>query len=135
MKYLVILFFIFISCEKKQETTKEVESVYTLNGAEKWEMDAHTRSSIKKINMLFIEPSRLKSIQDYNQIGNEFQRLLDKLTIGCTMEGEAHEQLHIFIGQVFHPLQNLKVDSVEVEAKKNYTSLKNSLIEYGKFFK
>jgi hypothetical protein len=132
---LLIFIVLLTSCSKTEKIVPQKTSVYTLNGTSKWEMDSHTKHSINKINLLFKDSTRFSSSTDYNTFAVKFETELDSMIQGCTMTGKGHDQLHLFIGEIFQPLENLKKDSVVYNAKKSYKTIKNALTEYDKFFK
>lgn len=134
---LILFCFICLlfSCSKSDKTSHEKKSVYTLNGTEKWEMDSHTKRSIDNMNTLFQNTAMLSNPADFNKFALSFETELDSMIKGCTMTGKSHDQLHLFIGEIFQPLENLKKDSILTDAKNSFTTLKDALTEYDKFFK
>lgn len=130
--FLLILF--LLSCAKEKESNIPANSKYSLNEGKKWEMDASTRASIKKMNLLFESTNLLTDIDSFNRFAYRFDAELDSLIRSCTMSGEAHNQLHIFIQEIFQPLEELKVDSVLQDAKKSHQEIYAALKEYDYFF-
>ena len=89
-------------------------------------MDTHTRASIGK--MVTISKNILLSSKD---IGNEIQNELNVLFNGCTMQGDAHNELHKFL-QLFIPIVHQLKETGEVT---ELDKIKNQLEIYQKYFK
>ena len=69
-----------------------------LNGAEKWQMDDHTRSMFTQM-VQRLEGSDLESatVTELKESGSLLRKDIDELIAGCTMEGEAHDVLHKYL--------------------------------------
>ncbi|KAA3611172.1 MAG: hypothetical protein D8M58_14450 [Calditrichaeota bacterium] len=67
-----------------------------LNDGQKWLMDEHTRSSFKKMASTF-SASDHSSIEGLQGVGVELRGQVNELLKGCTMDGAAHDQLHVFM--------------------------------------
>ena len=132
-KQIALIIILFLACEKKANV--KPTSKYTLNNTQKWAMDEHTRSYANKMSAIFKTNSVPKDIEEFNRFGLVFETHLDSMIQGCTMQGKAHDQLHIFIGEIFQPLENLKTDSTLSHARQSFSFLKDELVEYNKFFK
>ena len=69
-----------------------------LNDGEKWPMDAHTRSVFAKMAASFAEADQASlDGEGRKAVGAELQGDVDLLIAGCTMTGEAHDQLHAYL--------------------------------------
>ena len=111
------------------------ESSLKLNHGQKWPADKHTTDSIQ------VMESTLRKFQaesgkplEYQNLGKELEEQFKKLIAGCTMKGEAHTQLHLFIEQLSSPRKELsegKDTNVQKEAL-NKTGMK--LEEFHHFF-
>ena len=75
-----------------------------LNGTEKWPMDARTRTAIGGIRDR-LSAARVESTADAAQLADQLDSDLNGLIGGCTMGGEAHDQLHVFL-TAFQPAIN-----------------------------
>ncbi|NQT64325.1 MAG: hypothetical protein HQ556_15295 [Candidatus Marinimicrobia bacterium] len=113
--YIVILtlltFTLFLNCSddsaKKTESHdahhKETghddsPSGLVLNDGEKWEMDEHTRISFAKMADSFLNADHASmEATGLKSVGGDLQTELDVLIQGCTMTGEAHNQLHVYL--------------------------------------
>jgi len=138
IKYFLRLFLLlmFLNCEgidsNNSHTTpskiviQDMDEYLSLNNNYKWQMDTHTRNSIGK--MIAISEDKSLSSKD---IGVQIQKELNILFNGCTMQGDAHNELHKFL-QLYIPVVNqLKETGNDTDLNK----LKNQLIIYQKYFK
>ncbi len=70
----------------------------TLIDGEKWEMDSHTRSSFAKMADTFLKADHASmEATELKSVGGGLQTELNVLIQGCTMTGEAHNQLHVYL--------------------------------------
>lgn len=69
-----------------------------LDNGRKWKMDDHTRSSFARMAASFSD-SDLHSLDGdgLKKAGADLKILTDELIQGCTMTGDAHEQLHVYL--------------------------------------
>ncbi|MFC2088364.1 hypothetical protein ACFLSX_02095 [Calditrichota bacterium] len=142
LKLMAILFLVLIySCTEKQSqkettanNTQKPQMKFTLNNDQKWQMDAHTRNSLKNIDSILIAKDQLTSTEDYKTLGNEINNELLSLIQDCTMEGPAHDQLHVFLGYFYPLVQDLKNENSVELYNKTLIDIKNLLSEYHKYF-
>jgi hypothetical protein len=102
-----------------------------LNGSKKWEMDEHTRGMFTKMDQ------RLKSTDlgsssadDLKASGVILRKDIDDLIAGCTMVGDAHNELHKYL-TVYIPV----VDELVQKGDSSKAEEVHELLElYPKFF-
>lgn len=75
-----------------------------LNGTEKWPMEAHTRAAMVGIRDR-LSAATVESTSEAAQLADQLDSDLNGLIGGCTMGGEAHDQLHVFL-TAFQPAIN-----------------------------
>ncbi len=69
-----------------------------LNHGNKWEMDEHTRVNLAQMSAYFLNMDITSlSKPELIEAGEYLQNGINELVTGCTMEGEAHDQLHVFL--------------------------------------
>ncbi|MCP4007064.1 MAG: hypothetical protein GY725_23025 [bacterium] len=102
-----------------------------LNDGHKWKMDAHTRSSFAQMANSFLtaDHSALKE-EGLKKMGSDLQGEIKNLIQGCTMTGEAHDQLHTYLGGYVAAVASLSKSGRIEDARK----IKHYLEEYGEFF-
>ena len=135
----ILVIQMYIGCKEKQqsEQTSETQKTtikFVLNDGKKWQMDEHTRTVIKNLDSLLIAYQSIKSITEYQQLGEKLDEELILLIRGCTMEGPDHDQLHIFLGYFYPKVQNFK-NEINIDASKTNLAEMNKLMsEYHKYF-
>lgn len=69
----------------------------TLDDGEKWPTDEHTRTAAAEmLRTIEASPEDL-SAEELRALGERMQGQLDALIQGCTMEGPAHDALHVYL--------------------------------------
>ncbi len=97
-----------------------------LNAGRKWEMDEHTRSMFKAMT----EKIDAHAGDDAKNLGVALQADLGELIAGCTMTGEAHDELHKFLVLYMPAVGSLEEAGGESELKR----VKELIGAYPKFF-
>jgi uncharacterized protein YukE len=122
---------VFAQSEEHYHQTPE--SSLKLNDGQKWPADKHTDDSVQ------VMESTLKKFQaesglKYQNLGKELEEQLKKLIAGCTMKGEAHTQLHLFIEQLNSPLKELNEGKDVNVQKEALNKTGKKLEEFHHFF-
>lgn len=73
-----------------------------LDHGAKWRLDEHTRTQFQ------IMQERVSSAAASKELGSKLQQDVDQVIAGCTMTGEAHQQLHLFLAQLLPAVTALK---------------------------
>lgn len=106
----------------------------SLNNGQPWEMDEHTRTMSKKIRSTFFSSDH-GSLEGLTSMGAELEHQMQELVKGCTMTGQAHDQLHVFLNSHVPTINALaKADNYKA-ARENAILLKGQLEAYQKHFK
>jgi len=136
MKYFYIpiaaIILFFTACKENHDThqgspdnhIETGELQITLNDGQKWELDDHTQMMFKAMT------ERVDAGGDINAVGKGLKSDLDKLIQGCTMTGEAHNQLHAFLTPFIPAVQKLSTNG-SAESLKTVEEL---LQKYPKYF-
>ena len=110
--------------ENKQENLEmkeeKIETALVLNNGEKWPADDATRSTFSKMESelkTFAENTTEPKIKDYNALGENLQKELDILFKTCSMDGEAHEQLHTLVALIIGDVSSLRKSNETVAAE------------------
>ncbi len=98
-----------------------------LNDGEKWKMDEHTRNSIDRMKQL-IESGETATLG--KSLAGEFHDLMK----GCKMQGEPHNQLHVFLGELMPGILALSSDEDDEEFKAERVKVQKLLQEYELYF-
>ena len=105
---------------KKHEPPK-----LSLNQGNKWQMDEHTRK------MFHVMEQRSQTNLSPKKLGEQLNQDLQKLINGCTMSGEAHDQLHLFLTPFIPAVKSLS----ETGSTKSLEEVKLALHNYANYFK
>lgn len=120
--------------EHSANSEEKVINGLSLNHGKRWEMDKHTRIMSVKMNETFFNSDHSNQAS-LNSLGFKLETQLNELIAGCTMEGEAHNQLHLFLTDYIPTVQNLaKAKNLEL-ARRSAIKLKYYLETYKKHFK
>ena len=104
------------------------ETELSLNNGERWEANPETNEGIRK--MLAITSDYLNDRHgDLNVVHSELEAEFQTIIQECTMDGEAHDQLHHFL----HPLQE-KMAELQ-EGHDNAEEIHSWLEMYSDYFK
>ncbi len=107
--------------------------VLSLDGTKKWVMDEHTRDVMAKTGQTLAQADT-DSIEGLHQMARTLQKELDSLISGCTMDGAAHDELHVFLMAWIPKVDSLKkVEDVD-EGKATVAHLEAMLVTYGQYF-
>jgi hypothetical protein len=80
-----------------ESTGKPLEGL-SLNNGDKWEMDDHTRTSFAAMAATFASKDHAAmSTDDLKELGTSLRTDINGLIQGCTMTGDSHNQLHVFL--------------------------------------
>lgn len=87
----------------------------TLDGGEKWPMDDHTRASLDAIEARLKAGPATDDVAGHQALGRELDEQVKTLIGGCTMKGDAHDQLHVWL-MAFIPAVGSLQEGTDVEA-------------------
>jgi len=113
---------------------EKVINRFSLNNGKRWEMDKHTRIMSVKMNDTFFNSDH-STQASLNSLGIKLEKQLNELIAGCTMEGEAHNQLHLFLTDYIPTVQNLAQAKNLDMARRSAIKLNSYLKAYKKYFK
>ncbi len=121
-------------CEKTQSlTTSDTEHEWapedelTLNKDKKWKVDDHTRNSIARMRVL-VDTTK----QD--KLGIAMAGEIKTLFEDCTMQGPAHDQLHVFLTGLLGGVNGLYSSKTPEERSVEVTAIRKSLKQFDTFF-
>jgi len=105
-----------------------------LNHGQQWQMDEHTRTMLVKMEAAFFAADH-STQAGLNAAGAELKVHLDTLIAGCTMAGEAHDQLHIFMSEYIPAINLLAQAGDYASAREAAIELKRHFGIYKKYFR
>jgi hypothetical protein len=119
--------------EEHKNEKKEIESDYLnnnwlediqLNNGIKWNANIETTQGV---NMMLeeIKKSSPKTVQEYVSLANKLNTEKNMIVEKCTMKGESHDNLHIFLHPLIEKINHLQ----KVTTMKDGMEITNSIIE------
>lgn len=145
LKWILILIPVYLfSCQQpEQHSTPEAEAhvhtatqetapitpVVQLNSGQKWKANPETTEGINK--MMGIIKNRMDAKSTPQSMAGPLNEAFQEIIQQCTMEGEAHEQLHHFLIPVREHLKALNSPEASIDS---VASLVNHLGTYTQYF-
>ncbi|MEZ5993691.1 MAG: hypothetical protein R3E76_15255 [Planctomycetota bacterium] len=105
----------------------------TLNDGKKWQADQHTRESMRGIRQA-MTTKPVNSPDEMRNLGLDLQRRLKELVSGCTMTGEAHNQLHVVLEEFIPAADSLASQQDEEKARETLAEMYHMLEHYDEHF-
>lgn len=140
MKNLILFAAVLMlaGCGKKHEHGEHETSAarVELDNGNKWKADVPTTAGVAALKAAvdqFASGVKEPSVSDYHRLHGELQPKLDNIFKSCTMTGEAHRQLHNYLGTVVKSLTILEGDDAKASADALRT-LGHHLADYNRYF-
>ncbi|MDP3311776.1 hypothetical protein [Lutibacter sp.] len=143
---VAILFIFTISCknttEKKpeQEQPQQTEEqhhneveVLQLNNGKLWEANSETSEGINAMLELMANFSEVENPEAYATLKQNLETQFKTIIEKCSMTGEAHDQLHLFIVPMKDLFNGLTSSDI-VNSKENFNKLNAHLKTYKNYF-
>ena len=105
----------------------------TLNDGKKWQADQHTREGMLGIRQA-MTTKPVNSPVEMRNLGRDLQQRLKELVAGCTMTGEAHNQLHVFLEEFMPAADSLASQQDEKKARETLAEMHHMLERYDEHF-
>ncbi len=120
-------------CKHRHNKSEEVK--ITLNNGERWQANIETTQGMSRmLEILAPYVEKTPATTDAcKSLGESLQAELDGIIKQCTMKGDAHEQLHHFLGPLFSRVNQLK-EATAANCTETIRSLKTHLVSYDKYF-
>jgi len=105
----------FTACSSDTETTeKATELGMHLNHDKKWLANAETTDGIYRLieQLEEFSGSANHPVEDFHELGVMLGETMGQLVDQCSMEGEAHDQLHVYIVPIFKYIKTIKTGAL-----------------------
>jgi hypothetical protein len=125
-----------IEQQKEEQTephSKEI-AVLSLNKGEKWVANKETHDGMSIIKTI-LEKNQPATVEEFQEIGNEFSLQTKFIISNCSMKGESHDQLHLVLLPVLDNIKALKTSTTIEAGKTALTELDKNILDYFTFFK
>ena len=104
-----------------------------LDNGKKWKMDDHTRAMFKKMVSSFTASDH-SAVAGLQKSGVQLKGQIDDLIKGCTMAGDAHNQLHVFLTGYIPAVEMLASSSDLKSGRDHALKVKGILDRYDDYF-
>lgn len=107
-----------------------------LNNGQKWKVVPNMLQYIRNMETDVAQFSKTEnsSVKDYNALGEQLQKNIDLLTSNCTMEGQAHDELHKWLLPFIDMVDHLKKSTNTNDAALLFSNIKNSFQQFNANF-
>lgn len=119
---------------RKAAKEKKDEKTLHLNNGEKWASNSETTAGIERMIVVINKEIKEDSVASYNNMGQKLNEEMKTIFSECTMKGEAHEQLHLFLIPLVKQFRGLEEAIVVKEAKSSQKEILNYLNGYADYF-
>ena len=126
-------FITWVKGYRKAAKEKKSKNTLHLNDGEKWEADQATNTAIDKMIEITNFPVK-GDVKSYKSVGIKLSKEMKALFGVCTMKGEAHDQLHIFLVPLVAKFRNLENVKTEEEAVVMQEDIFEHLQKYNTYF-
>lgn len=99
------------------------------NEGKKWEVDEHTHNSMQKISQT-AKSSYVKTLEEFNELGVMLQNEMKNLIAECTMQGEAHNQLHNYLTIIIPHIDGLVEAETKEDGEKHLQGVKAAVNDF-----
>lgn len=119
----------------KIEPKEKKKPALHLNEGQKWEANIETTEGIAKMTEIAAADIEEGRVSHYAAMGERLNIALKEIFSSCTMKGEAHNQLHLYIMPLVDLCEQLEYVEDENEAMILQKNILKRLNLYGEFFK
>ena len=136
---LATLFLFSCNTKTEQEPTADQPTVETevhehvtdeplqLNEGQKWKVDDNMMVHIAQMEQ---DIASFDQPKDFEQLSENLNKNLGLLTSNCTMEGQAHDELHKWLLPYIDLVEAFSTD----KSVANFTAIKNSFSTFNTYF-
>lgn len=135
------------SLENKKETEAQETTTVTaegnhhhdeqeaivLNNGEKWKVVPGMLTYIRNIEQA-VSSFEGSQIEDYTVLAKTIDSNLIDLTSSCTMEGQAHDELHKWLVPFIELSEQFDIATTLTEQEKIYADFKAAFVEFNNYF-
>jgi len=115
------------------ETHDSITKAVTLNNGEKWKANPETNTGIANMKAMVYNFGGNESIDAYKNLKAGLEKEFNTIIEKCSMNGEAHEQLHNYLLPMQAMFDSLNSNKIET-CKTGFAQIKDHLAEYSEYF-
>lgn len=109
------------------------ESAVQLNQGQRWKANAETTMGITAMQKYITDLPSAATAETYTMLKENLQSEFSQIFENCTMTGEAHNQLHNYLGPLKHLLESVDAGTSEENAK-TVAAVQAHLSTYTQYF-
>ena len=99
---------------------KKEEETLHLNNGEKWQTNPETTAGIENMLKITSIEENTEALEMYSETGQQLNLEMKKIFSECTMKGEAHNQLHLYLIPLVKQFRGLEeAETIEIAAEQN----------------
>lgn len=119
--------------EHKDKESPKTDNQISLNDGERWKVNPEMKPQLEASEKRLIA-YRDNTETDYKTLAMELKSYNDQLIASCTMKGESHDQLHLWLHPHIKLVKALSEAKNEEEADSIIAELEISFEKYHKYF-
>ncbi len=120
--------------ETHEEHSKHEEAEkIVLNHGEKWKVDAHMMEHIRTMDNQINTVAKSET-KDFKALSKSLQGSIDLLTSNCTMEGQAHDELHKWLLPYIDMVNELSETTNQEKAAEQFAQIQQSFKTFHQYF-
>lgn len=104
-----------------------------LDNGRKWEANVESNDGVAKMQSI-IETTETNTLEDYYKLTEELNIAKNFVIKNCTMKGESHDNLHVWLLPLIDKLNALSDAKTLEEAAKLKQSIKDNVNAYSDYF-
>jgi len=104
-----------------------------LNGGKKWQVNSEMIMPVREMETT-INSFSIKGKGDYSELARELKVEIDQLTSSCTMTGESHDQLHLWLLPHIKLVDELSKANNDKDCSSKYEEIQASMITFNEYF-
>lgn len=139
---IVSLSFSLASCSSNEisQPTEEIahshpdDEALQLNAGKKWKVDDHMMDELRELESIVNHSNRKENTMSLDAIADSLIVHLDLLTSNCTMQGQAHDELHKWLVPFIELVNEYANYEDESVAKQQLIEMKSRFLEFNTYF-
>ncbi len=117
---------------EEHQHNAEIQTIELNNGV-KWKVDAHMMTHIRNMEK-DANSYGMGEQKDSQSLSEKLQSNIDLLTSNCTMNGQAHDELHKWLLPYIDLVNGLSKAKDETEAEKQILNIQTSFTVFNQYF-
>jgi len=130
--FIIATTLLIIQCRQKNIETNQSVKTLQLNQGEKWKVNDEMMPYLSAMQEMILNYDETSG--DYKTLATSLAGHNKKLIKSCTMQGESHDQLHLWLHPYLELVDNLNNAKSSDEASAIINQIKESFITFKNYF-